>query len=1054
MKLAQASINRPVTTVMGVLSIVVLGLLSVKRLPLVFFPDINSPNLRISIPYQSSNPEEVDRLITRPVEEIMGTLPGLKSLNSTSSSSSSSIRIEFEEGRDMDMVSMEVRDRLDRVRNQLPDDMVDNPRIVRWQMADMPIFQFGVIWKGDPEARDHIVEDVLEKKLIAIDGVANVEIRGLDKKSIWVDLDQDLMRSYGINAYQLSGKIRGDNVDLPAGWVKSGGKKYNLRAIGSFSSVEELSDLAINSRGLRLNQLANVRYDYPEDRGFERLDGYDLVSMRIYKATNANIVEVSQRVRETLDRIKEDPRYQSLEYLVFWDQSEGILGSIDNLKKNGFIGALLAVAVLLFFLGKFRNTLVIAIAIPVSIICTFFFMYVSRLAPFNSELTLNIISLMALIYAIGIVVDPSIVVLENIFRIRSEKGLGPVEAASTGAQEVGTAVLASMLTNIIVFAPLVFLAGGGRGPMRFMRDFGVTFCVVCLASMLVAITIVPLLSSRVMKNMDPGKQRDFPRLKNFFVSLAERALRARIVTLMLVAAMLWGVFVLYGMIDKQGSPYTPERRMDINIDISHNYTMNQASKIILKIESDLLARKTELEIKSTRLELSFGRRNRGEVSVYFDELKKDGLTTPELQEKIKALLPQRPGFNYRYGHRHGRGGQTSGLEIILKGERMELLENYAREVLNLTQDIAGVEDVDLSTEQGEQEVRIMVDRERASSTGISATQVARSVSAQLSSRPNTTYKAADREVDIMVGLAKEDRLNLSRLGTMEMFSNEGQRLELKSLADFQTGRGPRSIQKTDRLYNVSVYLNSEAGGIYLLSNEVNGRMAGFKMAPGYSWELGRSFQYMRETESESHFAIILSLIMIYLLLAALFESFIHPFTILLSVPFAIIGVAVIFVLSKTTLGAIEYIGVLIVCGLVVNNGIILIDCINQLRSHGLARRDAILEGVRQRLRPILMTAMTTVLSLLPMSAPLLAPWLFGPAEGRAAMWGPVGLAILGGMTTSTFLTLVITPTLYSLFDDIAIGSRYTFRRVFSIGKKLKTTASQGAIPNQKPELNE
>ena len=1040
MKLAQASINRPVTTIMGVLSIIVLGLLSVKRLPLVFFPEINSPYLRISIPYQSSSPEEVERQITRPVEEIMGTLPGIKSINSTSSSSSSSIRLEFEPDRDMDMVSMEVRDRLDRVRDQFPDDIIDNPRIVRWQLTDMPIFQFGVIWRGDQGTRDHIIEDVLEKRLIAIDGVANVEIRGLNKKSIWIDLDQDLMRSYGVNAFELSRQIRRDNINLPAGWVETGGRKYNLRAIGSFRSIPEMGELPVNSRGLRLNQVADVRYDYPKVRGFDRLDGYDLVSMRIYKAANANIVEVSRMVRAKLEQIKADPRYSQLDYQIFWDQSEDILNSIESLKTAGIIGALLAIAVLLFFLGKVRNTLVIAIAIPVSIICTFFFMYVSRLAPFNSELTLNIISMMALIYAIGIVVDPSIVVLENIFRLRSEKGTGPVESAISGSNEVGLAVLASMLTNIIVFTPLIFL-GGGRGPMRYMGTFGMTFCVVCLASLLVAITVVPLLSARVMKNLEPGKQRNFPRLKRFFVFLAERALHARIVTLMLVAGMLWGIFMLYGMIDKQGTPFTHERRMDINVDISHNYGLEQATQFIKKIESDLREREKELEVRSLRVELRMGRRNHGEVQIFFEDVKKDGLTTAELHEKVKAVLPEKPGFTYRYGHRHGRGGEAGGLEIILKGEQMELLESYARSVADLMQGLPGVEDMDLSTEQGEQEVRILVDRERASATGISASQVARSVSAQLSSRPNSRYKAPDREVDIMLGLAEEDRLNLSRLGAMEMFSDDGQRRELKSIADFQTGQGPRSIRKTDRLYNVSIYLNTKAGGIYLLSSEVTRKMSQFTMAPGYTWELGRSFRYMVESEHESHFAIILSLVLIYILLAALFESFIHPFTILLSVPFAIIGVALIFVLTKTNLGPVEYIGVLIVCGLVVNNGIILIDCINQLRSRGMARRDAILEGVQQRLRPILMTAMTTVLSLLPMTAPLLAPWLFGPAEGRAAMWGPVGLAILGGMTTSTFFTLVITPTLYSLFDDLALGASYIARGVF----RPKTKTRSGNI---------
>ncbi|MEA2064169.1 MAG: efflux RND transporter permease subunit [Gemmatimonadota bacterium] len=1032
MQLAEISIKRPVSTTMVILSIIVLGFLSLSRLPLVFFPDITRPYLRIQVPYQGSNPEEVERLITRPIEEVMGTLPGLKSMSSTSSSGSSSLRLEFEQGRDMDMVSMEVRDRVDRVRADLPDDMTDNPRIVRWSPSDFPVLMFGVIWKGDPELRDRIIEDVLEKRLIALEGVANVDYWGLNRKSIWIDLDQDLMRSSGINAWQLSRQIGQDNVNLPAGWVKAGGRKYNLRAIGAFRSVDEIGKLPLNTRGLRLDQVANIRYDYPTERGFRRLDGYDLVSMRIYKASNANIIAVNRRVRQLLDDLKSDPRYQGLEYQVFWDQSESIQTSINNLKKNGIIGGLLAVAVLLFFLGKLRNTLVVAIAIPVSIICSIFFMYISRLAPFHSDLTLNIISLMAMIYAIGIVVDPSIVVLENIFRIRSEKRLGAVEAAIRGSREVGMAVLASMLTNIIVFAPLIFMAGGvGRGPMRFMGDFGITFCVICLASLLVAFTAVPLLCSRVMQGAEQSKKRNFPRLKKFFVYLAERALHGRLATIAVIAVLMWGVFELYGMIDKEGARYNPERRMSIQVEISHNYSLEKASRVMNKIEAEFTERKKELEIKSLQVGLSMGRRNSGSLEVYFNEVKKDGLTTPELQEKIKALLPETPGFKYRYGSRRGHGGRSSGLEIILKGERIELLDTYAARVEKMMKGLKGVDDIDLSTEQGEQELQIMVDRQRASSSGISAERVARSVSAQLTSRPLTRYRSAEREIDIMLGLAEEDRLNLARLGTMEMFSEGGQRMELKSIADIRTGRGPRSIQKNDRLYNVSVYLNSDRGGIYRLSNEVMKRMSRLEMAPGYTWALGRSFQDMVETESESHFAILLSLVLIYILLAALFESFIHPFTILLSVPFAIIGVAAIFVLTKTNLGSVSYIGVLIVCGLVVNNGIILIDCINQLRSHGMARHDAILEGVRQRLRPILMTATTTVLSLLPMTAPLLAPWLFGPAEGRAAMWGPVGLAILGGMTTSTFLTLVITPTLYSLFDDLALGAGYTVRRVFA-----------------------
>jgi len=1032
MKISEFSINHPVTATMAVLSVIALGLLSLNRIPLIFLPDVSRPYLRVSVSYQGSNPEEVERLITRPIEEIMGTVPGIKTISSTSSSSFSSVRMEFEEGRDMDIAAMEVRERLDRIRNKMPRDLLDQPRVTRWSTTDWPILNFGVVWKGDPDRFESIVENVLEKRLMALDGVANVSIEGLKKKSIYIDLNDDLMRSSRINPYQLSSRISRDNENLPAGYVYTGGKKYNIRVIGQFQSVDEIGRLPLNQRGLRLEQVADVRLDYPKRiRWIQRLNGHDAVSMGIFKTSNANIIDVNRRVIKALDEIKADPRYADFDYQIYWNQSEEILNSIDTLKKSGFIGGILAILILYFFLGNFRNTLVIAIAIPVSIICTLFIMYLVRLEPFDSDLTLNIISMMGMIYAIGIVVDPSIVVLENIFRIRNEEGLNPVAASLEGSREVGLPILASVLTNIIVFAPLIFL-GGGRGGMRFMADFGITFIAVCVASFIVAISVVPLLCARMIRHLQPNKERSFPGMKNFFTYLVDQALRYRAATMLIVVAILLGVFMLQKLIDREPGGMQMDRRLNISAEISHNYGMEEAEKIMKGIEADLLAHKEELEISSVGLNLSMGRRNRAGIQIYFQEATKNSRTITELQEAIKGRLPEIPGFTWRTARWHGHG-RRGDLEIALIGEKMELLATYAKRVETLMQDLPGVKGINVSTEEGEQEVRIVVNRDRAASSGISATQVARTVSSQLSSRPISRFKAPEREIDIQLGLAEEDRLNLQGLETMTIFSPTGQQRELKNLAEIEIGRGPRSIEKTGRLYRVEVDLDTGGGGIYMLSHEVMARMSEIKFAPGYSWELGRSFQAMMEEESQSRFAIILALVLIYILLASLFESFIHPFTILLSVPFAIIGVAIIFIATNINLGTVAYIGVIIVCGLVVNNSIILVDYINLLRARGLSRREAIIAGVQKRLRPILMTAATTILSLLPMTAPLLAPALFGPAEGRSAHWGPVGLAILGGLTTSTFLTLIITPTLYTLFDDLALGTKSILARVFGKG---------------------
>ncbi|HLA40572.1 MAG TPA: efflux RND transporter permease subunit, partial [Candidatus Glassbacteria bacterium] len=489
MKISEMAINRPITTTMAVLSIMVLGLLSLNRIPLIFLPDINRPFLRVSVSYQGSNPEEVERLITRNVEEIMGTVPGLRAMRSNSNSNGSSVSLEFEQGTNMDIASMEVRERLDRVRPQLPGDLLEEPRVMRWQTTDWPILNFGVIWQGSPDQFENIVENVIEKRLLALDGVANVSTEGLKKKSIWVDLREDQMRASRINTRLLDQQISSENQNLPAGYVYAGERKYNLRAIGQFENVEQIARLPINSRGLRLEQVADVRFDYPSRmRWFSRLNGHDAVSMGIFKVSNGNIIEVNKLVKAELEKIKSDPRYADLDYQIYWDQSESILTSIGMLKKAGLIGGFLAILVLLFFLGNLRNTLVIALAIPISLVTALFFMYVSRLAPFHSDLTLNIISMMGMIFAIGIVIDPSIVVLENIFRIRNDTGVSALEASIEGSREVGMPILASLMTNIIVFVPLIFM-GGGRGGMRFLRDFGVTFCVVCAASFVVAVTV-------------------------------------------------------------------------------------------------------------------------------------------------------------------------------------------------------------------------------------------------------------------------------------------------------------------------------------------------------------------------------------------------------------------------------------------------------------------------------------------------------------------------------------------------------------------------------------
>ncbi len=1028
MNISDFSVKKPITMLMAILSIIVLGVLALQRLPLAFLPNFSSDDVNITVPYASSSPEEIERLITRPIEEIMGTLSHLEEISSTSSASQSRIEVKFVDGTDMGLASVEVRDRLDRVRPQLPDD-VDRILIRRWQTNDMPVIQFSLAWDGPADELYDIVNKVIVPRIQRIDGVANVDVGGLDQRQVLVKLDLERMRAHHIDVYNLSRSLRTNNVNISGGWIMDAGRKHTVRTMGEFQSIEEIAQVPIEGTNLVLGDIAEVKLDYPEKKDFQRLNRRDAIVLRVYKTSTANVVEVASSAKKLLETLRSESQFAGLNMRVMRDQSEEIVNSLRNLTFAGIFGAILANLVLFVFLRKVRSTVIIGFAIPISIITTFFLMYVLRLAPFNSQITLNIVSLSGLMFAVGMLVDPAVVVLENIFRHKQEEGLNAHDAAIVGAREVSVAVVSATLTTVIVFVPLVFMSETMMG--RWSRDFGVAIVTATLASLLISLTLIPLAASRLFTGKEKPTSHFLLSMGDAYGRSISKVIKYRFASLLVFVLIGWGAWQLYQGIDRDWMPRTPDRRMDLNIDVPRNFSITETEALYDTVESILLEQKERLEISQIA---SRFRRNRGSMTVHFTPEEEAKKNATDLYDEVRAVLPEIPGVRFRVGRMRGHGGSQMGVSVELKGKSTAILITYAEEIKQLLQGIPGIKDVDTSMERGDEEVQISVDRVRAQRYGLSAQQVARSVASALSSRSNSRFKTQDKEVNILVQLADEDRVNLQQLENMAFRSSTDEMVQLGSVANFKMKKGPESIRREDRQTSISVFANTDRGGIMNVSQEITEKMSLVKLPPGYSWSLGRNWMMMRQMETESNFAIFLALILIYIVMASLFESFVHPFTILFTVPFAIIGVLIMFWATSTNLTNMAYLGIIVVCGLVVNNGIILIDAINKLRRKGLSRAESIRIGGRNRLRPILMTTLTTVIGLMPLVLPALFPGFFGPQEGRSAMYTPVGLAVVGGLLTSTPLTLFLMPIIYVMLDDLT----QWILKVFATARAMRT----------------
>lgn len=1075
MSIAEFTLRRPVTTVMVTLSLVVLGWVALERLPLEQLPSISSSGISVDVSYPSSSPEEVERNITLPLEGVLGTLSNVESIGAWSRANGADVRVNFIAGTDMDLANMEMREKVEQARALMPAD-VDRVRMRRWQSDQRPIVYASLAWHGEGDRLIDIASKVIEPRLLRLNGVANVVIDGVSEKQLVVELDQETLQSHNVSLRGLATQLNANNVNLPAGRVMESGRRYMVRTLGEFERVEEIGRLPLRGgSNLRLGDLGQVNYGYPEKTRYERLNGADAVEVEVYKSSTANVVDVSKATRAALAEIQAEYGDQ-LDIAVVRDRADDVMREVNNLVNSAALGAFLAVAIIFVFLRNIRSTLVVGISIPTAALCVFIGMYAAR-ELFGSAITLNMVSMMGLMLAVGMLVDPAVVALESIFR-RREEGEDAYKAALNGSREIGMAVLASSLTTMCVFVPFFFLSNSRSA--TWMKDAGLTICIAVAVSMLVALTLIPLATSKLFRD----EVARYDGWLKALVLLSLGGLAAWLlegagwkgitawvvtwygnvsksvtgmewttatgfgVTALLVGLLVWrfkrhgmrssyeqflnwsldhrmvtlGVALLLGgsgiylfqNIEQRGNPWTPERRVDLSVEIDRSYSLEEIKEVFVGIEKTLLAKKAELDIES--LETEF-RLRRGEVTARLVPGDDGQLTTMEAANAIKALMPEKVGFNFRVGRSRGWGGNNLGVEVELSGRDAEVLKVLVEEVMAKMERLPGVQDVNSSLESGEEEIRVQVDRAQALSYGLSPQQVAGTIAQALGTRRSSSFKDGEREIDIVLQLEEGDRATLEQLKNSRFEGADGTPIQLAAVADFDFQRGPNSLERDDRRLTIDVEANTETRqAAFALTGQVRQMMEEMSLPPGYTWSLGRASRWREQDASDNNFTMLFAVLLIYLIMASLFESLVHPFTILLAIPFSLIGVSIGLYATDTPLDNNGMLGLLILFGIVVNNGIVMVDHINQYRREGLSRHQAVLKGGRNRLRPILMTAFTTILNLMP----LVLPMLYGTAEGFARRWGPVGLIVVCGLLSSTVLTLVLAPTLYSLLDDLAL----------------------------------
>lgn len=1030
MSIPRTAINRPVTMFMLSGVIVLLGSISLAKLPVDLMPDITNPTLTIRVGYSGVGPLEIEQSVTRPIEQAVAAVAGLEQINSSSSEGSSNVRLNFAWGTNLNAAADDVRSRLDRVRGRLPED-ADAPVIFKFDSTAMPIMNLGVEGDFDPVTLRELAQNQLSPRLERVAGVAAVDVNGGLRRQIRVDLSKEKITALDLSVDRVVSVLRTENQNIPIGEIDEGDTTYLLRSQGEFTNLEEIRNLVVLTKGgvpVYLRDIANV-YDGTEDvRNIVRINGKPGVRMNVTKQSGENTVAVAARVREEVERINREVPGVRLSMLN--DSSKFIERSIGSVRDAVMIGAVLVIAIIFFFLRNIRSTIIICTSIPISIIGTFALLYFGGF-------TLNTMTFGGLALGVGMIVDASIVVLENTFR-HMEMGKSRAQAAAEGSEEVWSAILASTLTHIAVFLPLLFLSGVSS---IMFRQLAVVVMFSLAMSLFVAVTLVPVLCAKLLRLPPPKEQRrglrgrlftaserSFESMDNGYRKLIHRALLHRPTVLVGGAATFAVALALLPLIPVEMLPQTDEGQVSITAEMPVGTRIERMQEALLTMEfrvRDLVPEATTVVVSagSGGMFGMGGGTFRGNVTLNLVPKTERERSSDQIAQTLRRQLAGMPGVvvmaraastHFQMGRMFGGGGGDSRLSLEIRGYDLSDARRLSQEAKTLMENTPGIADAQVGRDEGRPELAVHVDRPKAAMLGMTVSGVANTLRTNIAGTQAAMYRERGFEYPIVVRLREEDRERIGDVEELLVSTPGGQVMQAKNLVRLESNRGPVAIDRKNQERITRVNAEVET----VLSEAVKAVRARLpQLSPPKDFSVGFGAEVEEQTRAfgQLQLVLILAVLLTYAVMAAQYESLRDPFVIMFSVPLAAVGVVGVLLVTGTTFSLQAYIGVIMLAGIVVSNAILLVDYTNTLRHRdGVPLREAVERAGRTRLRPILMTSGTTVLGLVPMA--------LGFGEG-AELQAPLARVVIGGLLTSTLVTLVFVPAMYTLFEEGWSGLR-------------------------------
>ncbi len=1043
MKLADFSVSRPIFISMFACITLVLGGISLKYLPVDLFPEIDFPACSITTFYDDASPQEVEELITRPIERQISAVTGIEEITSISSEETSSVIVRFTWGTNLDNAISDIRDRIDRALKMLPDD-VDRPMLIRFNSASMPIMRLGVSTDMDLTKAKKYLEDSVVYRFERVEGVASANVSGGYDREIHVLLDVDKAKLLRIPLTDILNKLRSANVTTPAGNQKSGTLDVRLRTIGTFSNLDEIRDLFLtvgpDGSAICVRDVAEVVDTHEEATRFVRINGKPGIYIEIYKQSGSNTVGVAKEVRAELEKINTELA-GSFNIVPVTDESEYIQRSINNVSNTAVSGGLLAILILFVFLCNIRSTLIIAISIPLSIVATFALIYFCGF-------TLNIMTLGGLALGVGMLVDNSIVVLENTVRLH-DGGMPRAEAARQGASEVTSALISSTLTTVAVFLPMVFMKGMA-GVMFKQLAYVIAFALLC--SLVSALTIVPMLCGQMLTESESQKtgfiawfarvsKKGFDALADYYADALDSVLRHKLITIIFSVGLLSFCFVIAPLIGTELMPKTDEGQLRINMEDAVGTGPEFVNETVIATEQIIRSEVPGLKHWTSSAGASTWNSSGGHKASYNLKLvprteRSEGIES--IAAKLGKELNKLPGTIFRVraaqSFMGGRGAGGDAIQIDIRGYDFETAEDLARRVQALCLTVEGVTDAKLSRDIGMPENRVIIDREKAGKMKVDVNTIANCLRLGLAGTQANYFRENGYEYKILVKVKDAKYMSTDSLLDLTVRNGDGENVALRNFLTTEKVLGPVTIERKNQQRNLTVSANLYDRDLGSAVEEMQEKIKSLYPLPAdFTISFSGDYEDQQETFHELGMAFALALVLVYMVMACQFESLIDPLIVMFSVPLAAIGVILMLFLTYTTFNIQSFIGCVMLAGIVVNNAILLVDTANLLR-----RRDklplavAVRETGRRRLRPILMTTLTTVLGLIPLA--------LGLGEGGESQ-APLARAVIGGLTSSTLITLFFIPAFYAGWE----GWRERAREKKALKKQKKAEAA-GTAP--------